>query len=392
MAQSETPTPTPARPIRILHADDSEATRYAVGRSLRAAGFEVLEADSGLAALEAMDAKPDLVILDVKLPDLSGFDVCRRIKADPQTRSVPVLHLTGVLIGTQHKVEGLESGADAYLVHPVEPVELVATVRALLRIREGEEALRALNQTLEQRVTERTAELLAHQRRLRELVGELGRAEQRERQRLAAELHDNLVQLLVVCKMRVSAIRAAAPPRSETADEATLVAGFLDEGIAYGRSLMAELSPVQLNDHDLGAAIESVAKRMEPHGLRVRVMDDDRPKPLHPDILGLLFQSVRELLFNVIKHARAKEATVTLERSGREVRVTVSDAGAGFDPATKRDAPSAEGGFGLLSIRERLDLLGGRMEVHSAPGRGTRVALIAPTVSDDASDGDAGRA
>jgi DNA-binding response OmpR family regulator len=363
---------------KILHADDNDANRYAVSRTLRKAGFEVSEVATGGAALDALALSvPDLIILDVRLPDISGFEVCRRIKADPRTGSLPVLHLTASLVTTRDKVEGLESGADAYLVRPVEPLELVATIRALLRMRRTEEALRSLNQTLERRVAERTAELLAHQRRLRELVGELGRAEQRERQRLATELHDNLVQLLAVCKMRVSAIAAAAAPRSRTAREAGVVKTFLDEGIAYARSLMAELGPVVLNEHDLAVAVESVGKRMERHGLKVAVVDDGQPKPLDGDLLGLMFQGVRELLFNVVKHAHTNAAAVTLERHGGEVRVTVTDSGAGFD-ASRQHGPSTEGGFGLLSIRERLDLLGGRVEIHSAPGSGTRVTMVAP--------------
>jgi len=369
---------TPGDPGVILVADDTEANRYTVGRSLRAAGYKVLEADSGQAALDAMAAKPDLVILDVKLPDLSGFEVCRRIKSDPHTSSVPVLHLSAVLVATRHRVEGLDSGADAYLVHPVEPVELIATVRALLRIRRSEDALRVLNESLERRVAERTAELLTHQRRLRELLGELGRAEQRERQRLAVELHDNLVQTLVVCKMRVSGIHAAAAPGTEIGAEAAVVVDILHDGITYARSLMAELAPVLLNDKDLVAAIESAGTRLQKHGLRVRVVDDKRPKPLHRDVLGLLFQGVRELLMNVVKHAHSADATVTLERSGSEVRMTVSDTGAGFDPGAPPAAPSERGGFGLMSIRERLGLVGGRVEIESAPGRGTRVVVTVP--------------
>jgi signal transduction histidine kinase len=366
-------------PVRILHADDNDANRYAVSRSLRKVGFDVQEVGTGSAALEAVaSGNPDLVILDVRLPDISGFEVCRRIKADPRTSSVPVLHLTASLVSTRDKVEGLESGADAYLVRPVEPVELIATIRALLRVRRSEEALRSLNQTLERRVAERTAELLAYQRRLRQLVGELGRAEQRERQRLATELHDNLVQLLAVCKMRVSSIAASAPIRSRTAREADVVKRFLDEGITYARSLMAELGPVVLNEHDLAAAVESVGKRMEGYGLRVSVRDDGVPKPLHGDVLGLLFQSVRELLFNVVKHAGTDSATVTLKRVGGEVRVTVADSGVGFDASQQQAGPSHAGGFGLLSIRERLDLLGGRVEVDSSPGQGSRVCLVAP--------------
>ena len=141
---------------------------------------------------------------------------------------------------------------------------------------------------------------------------------------------------------------------------------------------MAELGPVVLNEHDLAAAVESVGKRMESYGLRVVVCDDGLPKPLHRDVLGLLFQSVRELLFNVVKHAGTDSATVSLKRVGGEVRVTVADSGGGFDASRQQAGPSPAGGFGLLSIRERLDLLGGRVEMDSSPGQGTRIELAAP--------------
>jgi PAS domain S-box-containing protein len=242
----------------------------------------------------------------------------------------------------------------------------------------GEDQLRSANETLERRVAERTDELVTYQRQLRSLVAELGRTEQRERRRLAAELHDHLAQLLAVCKMRVSAIHAAAvrnDPR--VAGEAEVVREFLGDGIAYTRTMMADLRPEVLDDHDLAAALRWVAQRMERHGLTVRVADDGTPKPLDPDLLGLLFESVRELLFNVLKHAGTNEATVALERPDGIVRVTVADEGLGFDTA-RAGAPSDGGGFGLFSIRERLDLLGGSVEVESREGRGTRVTLVAP--------------
>ena len=239
-----------------------------------------------------------------------------------------------------------------------------------------EEQLRSANDVLERRVGERTASLTDYQRQLRSLVGELGRTEVRERRRLASDLHDNLAQLLAVCKMRVSSIQSSARAGTRVAKEAEAVKEFLGEGIAYTRTLMADLRPEAFNEHDLAAAVEWAARRMERHGLTVRVEDDGLPKPLDEDTLGLLFQSVRELLFNVLKHAGRKDAAVRLERLDGEVRVTVSDDGGGFD-ATRASGPSEDGGFGLFSIRERLDLLGGRMEVESAAGRGTRVTLVA---------------
>ncbi|HEY9882388.1 MAG TPA: PAS domain-containing protein, partial [Thermosynechococcaceae cyanobacterium] len=129
-----------AEPLTILHIDDSEANRYVVARILRNGGFTVVEAATGAAGLAAIaDHQPALVILDVKLPDLNGFEVCRQIKSNPDSAFLPVLHLSASFIQSQDKAEGLDSGADGYLVQPVEPIELLATVRSLLRIRRAEE-------------------------------------------------------------------------------------------------------------------------------------------------------------------------------------------------------------------------------------------------------------
>ncbi|MEH2327589.1 hybrid sensor histidine kinase/response regulator [Nostoc sp.] len=127
--------------VTILHIDDNEANRYVVTRILQNAGFSVVEAATGAAGLEAVaNFQPDLVILDVQLPDISGFEVCRQIKANPGTAFIPVLHLSASFVQSQDKAEGLDSGADAYLAQPVEPIELLATMRSLLRIRRAEEA------------------------------------------------------------------------------------------------------------------------------------------------------------------------------------------------------------------------------------------------------------
>ena len=141
--QRPSSSPPSVPPPTILHVDDDEANRYAVTRSLVKAGFTVTEAADGTTALRLAAGRPDLIILDVRLPDIDGFEVCRRLKADARTADVPVLHLSASLTTGEAKAHGLDGGADAYLVRPVEPVELVATVRALLRARASEEALRA---------------------------------------------------------------------------------------------------------------------------------------------------------------------------------------------------------------------------------------------------------
>jgi len=125
----------------ILNVDDADAQRYATSRMLRHAGFEVIEAGTGKRALEMVADRPDLIILDVNLPDMSGFEVCRRIRANQASTRLPVVHLSATLVSTDARVTGLEGGADAYLIQPVQPEELLATVRTLLRSRQAEETL-----------------------------------------------------------------------------------------------------------------------------------------------------------------------------------------------------------------------------------------------------------
>jgi PAS domain S-box-containing protein len=124
----------------ILLVDDDAAKRYTLAKTLSRAGFEVQEATTGSEALRLVAGRPDLVILDVKLPDIDGFEVCRRIKSDPATSAIPVLHISTTFIHLEDKLQGLDSGADGYLTNVAEPLEIVATVRALLRARRAEDA------------------------------------------------------------------------------------------------------------------------------------------------------------------------------------------------------------------------------------------------------------
>jgi len=130
---------------KILNVNDDPSTRYIITRMLQRGGFEVVEAVTGGEALERVLNGPVLVVLDVQLPDLSGFEVCRRIKSDPRTSSIPVLQVSASFVKTENKVQGLEGGADGYLYQPVEAPELIATVRALLRMREAEAEAKRLS-------------------------------------------------------------------------------------------------------------------------------------------------------------------------------------------------------------------------------------------------------
>lgn len=126
-----------ARP-RILIVDDREENRYVLCRVLRQVGYDCTEMGGGAAALKAAQTLPDLMILDVRLPDMSGYDVCRRIKQDPLTSQIPILQISASFTSSEDRARALEGGADGYLTHPIEAMVLVATVRALLRLRQAE--------------------------------------------------------------------------------------------------------------------------------------------------------------------------------------------------------------------------------------------------------------
>lgn len=159
--------------LKILAVDDNEALRYSLVRTLRNAGYQVIEARTGGEALALAAENPDLITLDVHLPDILGFEVCKQIKSNPLTSHIPVLHLSSTYVDPEARVKGLSSGADAYLAEPIDREELIATVGALLRLKNAENIARQqaaaaesarkelvhLNETLEKTVAERTAEL-----------------------------------------------------------------------------------------------------------------------------------------------------------------------------------------------------------------------------------------
>lgn len=242
-------------------------------------------------------------------------------------------------------------------------------------LRESEDRLKAFNDTLEQRVIERTA--IADQRaaQLRVLAAELSLAEEQERRRLAKVLHDHLQQLLVAARMKVAVLRRRADEErlTRTLEQIDEV---LNQAISESRSLTVELSPPVLYDAGLAAGLEWLARQMdEKHGLRVIVDADPEAEPTDEDMRVFLFQAVRELLLNVVKHAQADVAHVELlPLAGDRLQLVVADPGVGFDFSGLENR-GVSGGFGLFSIRERLELLGGRLAVETGPQQGTRMTI-----------------
>lgn len=238
-------------------------------------------------------------------------------------------------------------------------------------LRESEARYRELAETLEERVEDRTVQV-------RLLASELVASEQRVRHRIARTLHDDLQQMLYAAEMQLQYMREDADKEMQEGLEEVveLVTGSLD----VTRQLTVELSPPVLKGEGLPEALEWLAKQMrEVHGLQVLVEVSGRPQVRQEEHRILLFQIVRELLFNVVKHAGVREAHVRVGEAKDGIEVTVRDGGKGFDVAAVQE--ERNGSFGLHSVRERLDLFGGHIDIDSKLGDGTRVTLFLPGVS-----------
>ncbi len=242
-----------------------------------------------------------------------------------------------------------------------------------------ESELRDLNQNLESTVERRTAALERRDRQLRDLTTGLVRAEQQERERIAQVLHDDLQQLLYSAQMRLGLIDDELGPllSEPVSGHLAEIGRYLDDGVALARGLSVDLAPQVLDEEDFGEVIRWLAHQMsEMHQLSVDI-DMARPTVVpDPDLRIMLYQTIRELLFNVVKHADTDGASITIASGPDELDVEVSDGGRGFDVALLEDP--ARQGRGLLHIQHRLDLLGGDLRVESIPGDGTRVTLRFP--------------
>lgn len=228
----------------------------------------------------------------------------------------------------------------------------------------------------EHKIAER--KLIGYQARLRSMASDLSLTEQRERQRIAAELHDNIGQSLALTKMKLDEIKKQIF-KSGLKQEFMEIYELVKNSITETRSVVYDLSPPILSELGLEAAIESMVENFHNlYGISYTYNNDNTPKILDNDIQILLFQATRELMLNVIKHAEARQVEINIELEDNRIVITVQDDGKGFNLAEQRPQTGKTAGFGLFSIKERLHHLDGQMSISTSPGKGTRVVLTAP--------------
>jgi signal transduction histidine kinase len=382
----------------VLAVDDNDAVRYSVVRFLREGGYNVLEARNGREALVLAGQDPDLITLDINLPDMNGFEVCRRLKADPATAQIPVLHISASFAKTEDRVRGLEGGADAYLTEPLDREELLATVRALFRLRNAErqsrqyaaeaekakEALKTINEELASRVKERTAELEMRNSEIQDLSRRLLRAQDDERRRISRELHDSTGQLLVTLKLNLAAMASSQNP----AQKQVLIQGataIVDEMTRQLRTMSYLLHPPLLDEAGLAPAlkwyVEGFCQRSE-----IEVQLDMPPdmERLPRDMELTIFRVIQESLTNVHRHSHSRTAEVKLKTDVDRVFLEITDQGAGFPPTSQSGTKNGRAvlyGIGIRGMKERVQQFGGELIVKSDPsGTSLRALLPKPAV------------
>jgi PAS domain S-box-containing protein len=247
-----------------------------------------------------------------------------------------------------------------------------------------EHTIEKINDQLEQRVRDRTAKIQQQTERMRVLANKLGRVEQKERNRLAAVLHDHIQPLVVGARMHLWDIHRKTDI-GKAHKTAHKIEGILEETLAELRSLTVDLSPSAILNDGLAGGVNWLVPYMKKKfafTLKPRVKEPI--DPISENICFLLFQCLKELLFNVVKHSGKDQAAVTIERTqDHKIKIIVCDNGNGFEPELFEEKQNDTASLGLFSIEERLKDIGGRMAIASAPGQGTTVTLTAPAGESD---------
>ncbi len=392
--------------VLLLNVDDVVVSRYPKTRELRRLGYQVIEAESGREALEKVEQnRPSLVLLDVQLPDMNGLEVCAIIK-----RSWPeimVLQTSASFTTMADRIRGLDHGADAYLVQPAEPEELAATVQALLRIRTAEDALRKLNENLEQRVDERTRDLLHANEQLRKEMKRREKAEaalvQSQKMEAIGQLtggiaHDfNNLLTAIVGSLDLISTRSGDERIKRLADNAL-------KGAARGAKLTAQLlafsrvQKLETEPIDINALVTGMGEL-----LRQSLGPEVRLQLALGTEVGLAVGDANQLELAILNLAiNARDAmphggAVTITTAdveignddgvlapGRYIKIAVEDDGTGmppdvvaraFDPFFTTKPPGKGTGLGLAQVYGIAKQCGGEARITSEPGRGTTVGI-----------------
>ncbi|HSZ62804.1 MAG TPA: response regulator [Terriglobales bacterium] len=379
------PCPPTAQAVvrpRVLIADDNSDMRQYLARLLSEQYEVETMADGQAAVLAAQQHPPDLIVSDVMMPILDGFELLKALRADEQTRTIPVI-LLSARAGEESRVEGIQAGADDYLIKPFSARELLARVGGRLEIarlqREKESQLRASQAELERRVRERTQELLNASEELRELSARILQAQDEERRRIARELHDGVGQLLAALGMEVfnlasESVRLSPHGASSVSNIESLV-GLMTKDI---RTMSHLLYPPLLDEVGLHSALKDYVRGFaQRSGIQVSLDLPAAMERLDRDRELSLFRIIQECLTNIHRHSGSKTASIHIVRDDGALVLKVRDEGRGMPPERLSEIQSIGSGVGIRGMRERVLQFSGTMSIES-DASGTLIHVVVP--------------
>jgi signal transduction histidine kinase len=340
----------------ILIVDDEPSARETLIAMLEGQGYKLEEAVNGSEALEMAERlRPDLILLDVMMPGMDGFEVCRRIRSAPQLAEVPILILTALDDRTS-LMTGIEAGADDYLSKPINRQELVARVRTITRLN-------------------RYRTLIEQRESLREMAERVVIAQEEERQRISRDLHDDLGQALTTHLLALRKLQEeVASPGSALFARLQTLHDQTNETFRTIHRLAQDLRPPALDALGLELALKNYCLDFTRRTQLPVVFEMDQQFPTLPDIYDItLYRTLQEALANVAKHAQASKVWVEISLEEDHIALTVQDNGHGFDASQAQS-----NGLGLTGLKERLMLVGGSLQISSTPVRGTILSARLP--------------
>ncbi|MDD5370280.1 MAG: response regulator [Anaerolineaceae bacterium] len=369
----------------ILVVDDTPVNLGVVVNYLESYGFDIRIARSGKTALKRVKySQPDIILLDILMPGMDGFETCRQLKSQEATKDIPVIFMTS-LTSIEDKVKGFSAGAVDYVTKPLNQEEVLARVKTHLHLQDLTLSLQEKNEQLQlsnQVERDRLFEAINQQReQLSALNQKLTEVQEAERKQLARELHDETGQALTAISINLTAIAQELPSECNPDIHAHLneSMSLVNQTLTQIRELSFRLRPAMLDDLGLASALQwyirQFAKRVN---LKVHsdIINLDERLPSNVEIA--LYRIFQEALTNITRHAQASTVKLLLKCSGHSVIACIEDDGLGFDVQRVFNGDLLKQGTGLIGMRERVVLLGGTFNISSEPGKGTRVSIEIP--------------
>ena len=340
---------------KILIVDDEASGIATLEAMLEDQGYQIKTAASGEEALSvAKETLPDLILLDVMMPGMDGFEVCRKIRAMPILAEVPIIILTA-LDDYNSRLTGLESGADDFFSKPLDRQDLRARVRTITRLN-------------------RYRTLLEQREQLRQMAARVVEAQEKERKRISRDLHDDIGQLLTALIINLQNLENDLPILNDVLH--IRLNGMIEqstETLNRMRALAQDLRPPVLDALDLRAALQNYCLEFSARTHIVLNFEAEQNIPEVSDVHSVtLYRFLQEALTNVARHAHASRVWVELTIEDELLSLTVQDNGVGFN------ATPGNYGLGIVGLQERMSLIAGDLFVSSLPGRGTIISARVP--------------